>query len=543
MFICFKGDIQENRRPEEARDRFASLFSISSDEVGPLFRKEAVFIRQGLDRFAVDKYRKIFQKAGVRFFIGDESAFGGSPNPKLVLTLNTVICPRCKTEQTYGGNCLMCPDQPLRQAKEPPANANERGIGETEGPAGNEAEAGSEKSMPEAIRRSNRIARRVFRFGGLLMLAIFMFDEKFREFAITHATLYLDANTKSVGWLPYFLVTLYLTYGCYHYVRVKGYSPWFAFLGLTSLFGMGIIILLPNKRDPEPNQKPLSRKNIAGVVFILISLYWAQNLLMKKGDAGRQLQQPVPLSTELETPDDESRTAWPDSLEIHERELWAYVDDTFALLSDYDFEISETEQISDRIYLALSNFCVWLDYQHYLFIKYDEDIPENLGREAIEKRIEKYILMLREKVEELDDPLVQRAHVDWTMGYIRENDKVFEETVKIGNWMLRWMLDLGLMEAEFSELAEEFDPENHPYFAEMSEEDDELSIRFRDDLVETYAGKTIRFATWIEVDDREREYTVIRRIGGNIWDKYLNLHPKSVLKAAGQNLLIRGTYK
>jgi len=525
FFILFRGDIIGDSRPENVKNRIARLFSAPVHMAAPFFNGDALFFRTGMDLFTAKKYYKAFEKAGARAYIGPDTAISNKePDPDELRSLETVTCTRCSTEQTTGETCVIC-----------------SGILKQPGTREDAVKNAAGEYVSDEILHSQKRARRIFQIGGFLLLIIYIFDENLREFAIRQASLYLESNTPSIGFLPHIAATLIIFYGCIHFVRVKGYPAVLSLVGLTNILGLGILVLLPNRCKPEEKRPIFHLKNIGGVVLILLSVFWAYNVLFKNSAFSAFLNMPQPFLAALESGDGFSLQPWPESLVSPEKDLRQYIENGYNLLSKYDFDIAATQKIADRIYFALSNMSIWLYYQQYLFIINDREIPDNLSDEAIEEKTYGYVKSLMKRNQALNNGIVYRSHQDWIYVYHRENDPEAAKIRRIADRLQRWAVDvpirMELEHIEFEEIAARFDSSGHPYFADMQIQNGQILIRFRSDIVEPIAGKTIRFASWYEETYRG-EHLAIRRTGGNIEEKYFGSFPTSVLKEIGMRIVM-----
>ncbi len=545
MFVYFKGDIQENKDRKEVKSGLAALFSVPEASIDPLFNNEAVFLRSGLDHFAALKMVEAFTKAGGRPYLGEESIFAdGTPDPNQVFSLESAECIQCGVEQTDGGDrCLLCGGHLLKKSikkESPGASVQDDSAPDQKLPA-NESEPPPDRhsrKYDEDLRRSDRIVRRVFRFGSLMMLILFIFDEELYQYSLRFAGYYNESNTPTLGIMPFAIITGYITYGCLHYARIKGYSKWFGLLGMANLFGIGCMVLLPNKFNPSGSKKLLTKKNLQGVIIVLIAMYTLPGMLLKRVDmeelAGedvmRFLDRPIPFGAELEVRDDDSRHSWSTTCEKGAPVLKAYIDEALELLADHDYSISLTEKIADRYYHALSNFSIWLTYQHYLFLKNQEEIPNELRIKAIALKVKEYYDAIEAKIDEIHNPVIYRTRNDWTSGYYRQKDPEAKQIEKLGRWLAHWMSNLGDRGPyiDLKQYVANFDPAPYMFLGDLRLEDGELVLQFKEGLPEYYAGKTLRFGIWFEEGTRYDQY-VFRRIGGTVSGRYIDLQPSSIL--------------
>ena len=222
-------------------------------------------------------------------------------------------------------------------------------------------------------------------------------------------------QTTDLGIAPYLVATLIITYGCQHYARLKGYPKALGLLGLSNLFGLGILILLPSRRQPQADMPYWNKARLSSVLLIVFCLCWTVKLLGAQHYAGDFLNQPLPFLIAdygLTAAEGDSMPATEADFLKEEQYLQGYIKDAYDLLSAQDFNIDTTAKIADRIYGAISNLSVWLNYQQFVYRTLDREIPLCFRPEEIETKIQAYLDDARSRNGELQNDIVNRIHGD-----------------------------------------------------------------------------------------------------------------------------------
>lgn len=56
-----------------------------------------------------------------------------------------------------------------------------------------------------------------------------------------------SSKDAQLGWPLVILGTMFMIWGCSQYARAKGHSPWLGALGIFSIFGLIVLVLLPDR--------------------------------------------------------------------------------------------------------------------------------------------------------------------------------------------------------------------------------------------------------------------------------------------------------
>jgi hypothetical protein len=546
MFILFKGDLLDETQQVDVIAKFGALFGVSPQEAAPFFKRHAVFFRNKLDSFTAQRYYRRLTGIGVKVFLGSESSVAlDGPDAAALQSLPVSTCPICHTNQVFDKKCVICnqndlkkvPVQPVASPHYHPRGAASAFIEGSESGPGH---------TPHELKEHAEKARKALWIGCLLMLVALIFDDSLTNYAMFEAVALWKKNTLDMGIIPYLVATLIITYGCLHYARLKGYPSGFGLLGLTNLFGLGILILLPARRQPQVEKPYLNATRISSMLMIVFCLWWAAGFFGKQKDSGSFLSKPVPFLIELYEPKlnvDDSIPATQDALLEREEYLQAYINEAFDLLLTHEFDVDTTARIADGLYAGISNMSIWLYYQHFLYRTHDRKIPLCFRQDEIEAKIRVYINDVISRNEQLQNDIVTRTHKDWTMFYAREDDPDLQEIDEFRRKLLTLVYkpivfpwDPEEREKDITERVSNalhgFDPAEELFDVEFQTDSRQLWILLKPDLVEPLAGKTVCFGLWekpgaVRWSHKKGSYrktvTVFKRIGGDLPGKYL--HP------------------
>ena len=544
MFILFRGDVIDDTRKAGAIEKFAALFGVSSQQAAPFFQRRAVFFRNGLDSFTARRYYRSLTAVGTEVFLGRESALPfESPDAAELQNLPVAACPLCQTKQIVDQSCVVCNQKELKEIQRPLGH----------GPYEHDKDAASALiatgdskpgHVPEEIKTHSEKARKALWIGCLLMLVALIFDEFIADYALFEAVALWKKNTLDLGLFPYLVATLIITYGCLHYVRLKGYPTGFGLLGLANLMGLGILILLPSRRQTDRKKPYLNPIRFGSLLMIGFTLWWASGFFHMQKDAVAFLDRPVPFLMDAYDPDfdvEDGNVATEDILIERETYLKAYIDEAFDLLATHEFDIDTTARIADGIYSGISNLSIWSNYQHFLYRINDYEIPNCFRQEEIEARLRAYLKDVSKRNTQLENGIVARTHKDWTMMYYREDDAHFREIGDLGRKLstlvyrpIVFPWDPAEREKDITErisdALDNFDSTKELFEIEYEPDSRRIWILLKPDLTEPLAGKTICFGIWEKPGrvswsqkkgTHRKTVTVFKRIGGDLPGKYL----------------------
>ena len=546
MLILFKGDLRHGTKQSSVISKFAALFGVSPEEVTPFFNGQAVFFRRRLDAFTAQRYYRRLSAVGAKVFLGREpSVPPGNPDAVTLKRLPLTQCPICQTNQVSDKTCVLCRRNELQKARLQPIGGSSSLRDDAVDPflTTSESEAGPEYTTAE-VKPLETKARKAIWLGCLLMLAALIFEEFLAGYRMFEFVAMWKGSTTQLGITPYLVATLMITYGCLHYAALKGYSKAWGLLGLSNLVGLGILILLPSRQRPRADQAYWNKARISSVLMIIFCLGWTVQLLRARQDAGNFLNQPTPfMIADYWTTAAESDhiPATESDLQREEEYLQLYIQQAYDLLSAQDFDLNTTVVIADRIYGAISNLSIWLNYQHFVYHTDYNEIPLCFHHEEIEAKIIAYLADASSRNAELQNDVVNRIHSDWTRFYVRQDDPDQEVIDEFRRQLSEFVYhpivhpwDPGMLKASISERVaaalQDLDPAGQLFEVEFEEDFNQLWIFLSSDLIEPLAGKTVCFGIWQKPGavrwsrkqgTHRKRVTVFTRIGGDLPGKFL----------------------
>jgi len=535
--VIFKGDLIEGHTRKDVQNSLAKLFSLPAEQIRPFFERKSIFFRSNIERFTAEKYYREFREIGARAFIGHNKDIPeNQESGKNLAEMELATCPFCNEDQINRRHCLFCYGHPLEKIQSGKHSAPvTAALTAREDPP----KAMVEPDLPDADIQGHKLkAVKAFRIAGILMIALFLAEEFLFDKLKLMALQNWQTDYPEMGILPLIIATLIMAKGAWHYVQTKGYHPIFSILGLGNIVGLGFLILLPNKFQ-RPEEKGFNLVHLSALAMIGCGLFWAQDALSQHLKIKHFLDQPVPFADLLIADGFVPEGTDPESdIERHESYLIDYLDTGFRLIEKYELDPVKTEALADRVHQAVSGLNLWLNYQAFLAWQNDMRIPDEYTKKSIRQILQPHVNALIQACEELENPIVNRIHTDWKGYYSREDDPTLKKF--INSMQQRLYMDILYridstghrvdISTGFKEISESHNPVTDPFIEILEADGNQLFIQLKTKLPDSIAGKTILFGTWMEegpvkwshkLKKAVSTYPTLKRIGGNISDKYM----------------------
>ena len=411
--LSFKGEVEAGFDIQAVKEDIAKLFGVEVDEVTPLFNGSTLFQRTGLNKFTVNQYSEKLTRIGAHCYIDENTtseiqdslniATASSPDihtqaaiRQSVSELN--LCPKCHSENINSDQCLDCgvyfeklktfiPTEPTSQVQD------------AHNTAFDDEDSDYLENMQKAIR--------VIKYVTIYLLAVFTVDNYFM--ANQQSLQYIVGPNTNIGVLPYLLGHLGLVWGCYYLALAKRRSGLWGGMGLASLPGLSVLLLLPNRDGTHSNGKT----QLFSVAMILLSIYWISGFFINTSAQNHFYEESLLLR--------EGRNEYPsvtfdedaNLFESEIEELNAFLDRGFKLLNEHDYVSNPVSAIADTMFSETMRLFIWADYQQYLQYRNGEQGADYLDRENIERAKIAIVKRIRKDVIDTNQFGVEQAYTQW----------------------------------------------------------------------------------------------------------------------------------
>lgn len=370
--IYFQGQCAPGFTQADVRSGFVKLFGVTPSEVDPIFSGEAVFLSTDLPPLALEKYRTALGEVGAEYRYWEQTDDGPDADAPSIATTGSATpasgqttCPKCGHTQPHRAECVACGvifekyrlAQDRREAQQPePATVD------------TEQDFQGTTYHPDARR-----AKRSIQIGSTLLVVVFLIDEIFQIRGL------------DIGYWPYILSNLCFLHGGWYFAKQRGYGFPLRILGLFNLIGIAVIYLLPDKNTGTRPKGSILKSSLAAVLAIVIGVHWLyqnyrsreafKELLTFTETVGRR-EGGYPSEKLIEDTD---------AFHHQQESMHNYVDLTLMTMSELSFRPNEVKEIGDRLFAALSDYFVWLNYQQYLYAQAYEAPPEHMTSNALSR--------------------------------------------------------------------------------------------------------------------------------------------------------------
>lgn len=364
--------VEEN----QARKRLIDHFSLNDKDADNFFQEGTYFERSWIDAFTAKQYLQLFKKIGLQAELihsnedktGSVVSFPVSNREKEAVTEN--ICPKCHSLKTNNEHCDTC------------------------GIYFSKYRDRNEQNNPHDTQQANEatsqdgsaLTKKILSIGLILFTISFVSDDFLSSLVILgHAGI-------DLGYYPYLFSALIVSVGAGLLMKQRGYHPWLGIFALTGLPGLGVLTLLPDRKDKKRSGL-LNKNNLLGLALIAVGLFW----YFGKIESNRSTDTFLALADTLQEGRNEYPSTELDNLanaaDIEFSEIMDLFDNGFSLLEQNSFRPDTQEKIAEVMLNEASRFLVWIEYQRYLHVMMTDEVPVTVDK----KHFNEYATHIKER--------------------------------------------------------------------------------------------------------------------------------------------------
>ncbi len=448
-------ELLPNQQLATVRQRLAECFQLDAARLNDFFNGSYYFERQEIDAFTLQHYQQLFNQIGLVTVV---TLLGATENfEEQVVDENS--CPRCSTPKTNSEQCTQCgiyfakyKDQQYQQEPEIEPARNE----------------GDEHDKNQAVR--------FLKIAAMLFTIAFIVDDYMANLS------FLEHAGIDIGYLPYLLATGFLTAGSFYLMRLRGYQGVVGLIAVIGPIGLGILLLLPDRRTNEP--RALFDKNILlGIALIFAGYVWS----MGKIDDNQETSALLTQANQLHLGRNEYPKQQLDDIDTvidHEfQELIGLLDSGLVMIAEGSLRPDAVEALSEKIFYESSRFLVWLQYQQYLQVTTQSELT--LTKEIIKDFAIKLKKQVQGHVTGSESERLKQVFSNWFFLAAQE-EKAYHSGVLSGqlidlflklNWSKRSQRRHGEEEVTVEQLIAEL-PENELPAIRLEASGDQIILHF-----------------------------------------------------------------
>ncbi len=427
--IKFTGDCADGHDRNAVRDKFARLFGVGIEDVEEIFTGRDMFFKKNLNRLTANQYRDAFAKIGAVFQLNEQTELNKTQpedhdivseametdsrekkaEPQEDQNPDMAACPKCGHRQARKHECEACGIFFSKYEKMQERKNHEKieTIKDKFETAGDEDVNYEEtREMPEAKK-----ARFNLQVGTIILLFVFVFDS------------FVKGRGLDIGIMPYIIPHYFLVRGSFLIAILKGYPALTGLLGCASLFGISVLLLLPD-RTAEDQPYKLDIGKFVAIVMMLVSLYWAGNYFIRLGQGTIKKNAFFDTRQELKA----GRNIYPsmifdsspETFDAEFQQMESFITEGFTILAECSYRTDTAEKIAGSIFEELAALFIWIKYQQFLHAMEYKDLPEHLYEDNIDcvkLGFKKLIDGMLEKCGGLErNPGIAKAYGAWIHG-------------------------------------------------------------------------------------------------------------------------------
>ncbi|MFV8781179.1 hypothetical protein ACNKU7_02040 [Microbulbifer sp. SA54] len=416
----FNGKLHPSAKPGEVATALANIFQVSIEDTLPLLDGRSSFRREGINQFTARSYQRQFAKIGALGEISEvrdqvaqqtdvrlENQPANAQPAALSQSANdsgdAPACPKCQSHEITPEQCQSCGlyFEKYRQAESLAAQVS----GDTAEPQDSQHFALPEVTSAdgESIRAAKWLS-----LSGLFLTIVFIADGYLNKVQA------LPGAGIDFGYWPFIIGHLLLLRACFLFAEVKGYSSKVGLLGLLSLAGLAILLLLPDRRQGASGVSLVTLA--ASVVCIAVSVNWLAGF-----GAKREAMEQISLAAKQLSL---GRNEYPsseldDAQAIYDREqqeMREFLEQSLAKLRTHKLRPNESSEVASAIFSALARYAVWRNYQTYLHFEKQQQLPEALERNAVKRDQRLFAGILHTQIDQESQPRLFEEKTHWVFG-------------------------------------------------------------------------------------------------------------------------------
>ncbi|MBN4055690.1 hypothetical protein JYU12_02990 [bacterium AH-315-K03] len=393
----FKGETQTGITQEQLATGLSRLFKCPVKDLEALTKGNAHFLRDNLNEFTAKSYQQYFKNMGAIGFVTQQTATTNTTTKPL-----KAHCPKCLSENIHTEQCLDCG---LYFSKYKPTRNEPQ----------KEEEEEEETQNETAPNINTKKAVRWLSIAAILLTIAITSDDMLQNLQ------FLSFAGIDIGYLPFYIAHIALIRGCMFYATNKGYRSSLGLLGFLSLLGLSILLLLP---DRNKGQTKADKKSIlTALSCIVVSLLWLNGFNSRSTtlDSLNTLFMQLP----------ENRNEYPSQqtdsnstlYETEYQELTESLHSTIDALNTIDFRPDEITTLANTAMHALAQYEIWINYQRYLHISQNAELPSAINKEALKKRRTKTLVILKPFMHHNAHPRLRQAYNNWFHGMMPDDSQ------------------------------------------------------------------------------------------------------------------------
>lgn len=425
--FTFNGKLHPTAEPLFVAEKLAKQFGIKIESIMPILQGRAYFERKGLNEFTAKAYKQLFFDAGALGYVEEITKSGLQATTKPGITSKTQRDIRLKTIPSAAGEPLTRKET-HDQKTNPPACpkcgstdigsescnacgiyfAKYRSTNNRQAESTDQDASGCGHLTVNSESTEERKATKWLSIGSLILLIAITADS-YLQYLVTPTSAGID-----IGYVPFIVGYLVLLRGCFLYARQKGYGNAVGLLGLASLAGLAVLLLLPDKERPQA--KPRPRQLVIAIASIGLFTYWlwgftysTKSLIdLEQGRAALQ----------------QGRSEYPSAVldsdnqiyKYKEEEIISFLNKAITIVDEQKLRPDSVSEVGDIAFAELARYQNWRNYQTFLHIQQGIELPAALQNDAVKRHDRNIAELLAQINRDSSHERLVQSKDDWMVG-------------------------------------------------------------------------------------------------------------------------------
>jgi|UPI0003795110 hypothetical protein len=475
--IVFCGQLIQGRDQAEAEKGVAQLLRMSPDQVRDFFNGIERFVRDDLDFLTAIRLQRAFADAGT-----------------VCLLQPMVYCIACDFRQQKGKRCRKC-KKPLSLISKTATHAH----------------ANQQTFNNDDFIQRKRARNAIIGLG--LGISIQMGTEIIDDVLLYYA---IDF------WWMYGLSLLPLLYGCWNYIRLKAFSPYWVVPCLFPLFGLGLLLLLPERSvTTTPEAKRIRYRQMLGGVMALLGLIWLWQTGMNQHRLGEFERESYAMHQLIVNQPDIKMAEY-------DAELTTFLEHGFSVANSISLRPDTANILIAGMFRSVTDFFMWAHARKYQQIMQEGSAENELSYYALAVLKKKYARLMKKNINDLNNDYLTLEYKRWVIQ--DGSEEQFEFGGCAGGIVVRMITEGRLYYRETGRFpgANDFYPPLELSCIERfnMDQDGKMTMTFNGKFPRA-KGKSAVFAMFLIhtpprwKGERDTSSFTILRIGGDLDDYYL----------------------
>lgn len=385
--ILFKGDVKDNISKEKAIKNFAKMFNSDIQTSSLLFNENTYFIKRNLPEESFLHFKSLFEKNNLSLWYrinkNQDSLFINNNGDKLCLECYFQI-----HTSNFCNNCI---------------NKNET----------NKTNHIKDEDFTLDTEDDPKYSSYFFKLGISYFIALFCLEG-----------LLLKIWVIDLGFYPYIIGNIFFIIASIPYVEAKGYHKILSFLSMLNIFGIGLLILLPNRNDTQ-QVNIFNKNNFAALMMIMVSFYLFHGISESNDMLEEFDRKNLELSSFNFSYPKPAKELTKEDIDKQLEELNDLISFSFNIIDENDLNPEKTYYVTNSLFKNINYFLLTLKYKRFDLIINETEVPKYLTKKEINlvkiELVETIVTEIKDN-DLSDNKRIKRSLVEWFTTYHKFND-------------------------------------------------------------------------------------------------------------------------